>query len=247
MAATGLPGDSIPVSTLLPNVQPPRLGAGIHNNSSTATTFTSLGGILTTNPKKRTIAVSHPHARYVPAVNDLVIAQFHHSSNDYFHVSLNPHYPFAILGQLAFENVSKKTRPQLKPGDLVYAKVISASRNMEVELTCVNPTTGKSAAEGLGVLHGGMVSHDSTGFAERLLKREGVVILDELGGRIQGGKGGFEVAVGKNGRVWVDCGEEGTKACLAIGRCLQEADEKALNEKEQKKLVTKVLAEMGLG
>ena len=247
MAATVLPGDSIPVSSLLPNTQTPRLGAGLLNDASTSTTFTSLGGTLTTNPKKRTIAVSHPHARYVPATNDLVIAQFHHSSNDYFHVSLNPHYPFAILGQLAFENVSKKTRPQLKPGDLVYAKVISASRNMEVEVTCVNPTTGKAAPEGLGVLNGGMVWDVSTGFAERLLKREGVILLDELGGRIQGGKGGFEVAVGKNGRVWVDCGEEGVKSCLAVGRCLQEADEKSLNEKEQKKLVTRVLAEMGLG
>ena len=244
MAGIVLPGDSIPVSSLLPKTQNTRYGSGIY--SAAGETFATIGGALSVNQKKRTIAISHSNARYVPTTNDLVIAQFHHSSADYFHVSLVPHHPYAILGQLAFENVSKKTRPQLKPGDLVYAKVISANRNMEVELSCVNPSTGKSEPEGLGVLNGGMVWDVSTGFAARLLKREGVVVLDELGEKMQASKGGFEVAVGKNGRVWVDCGENGIKACLAVGRCLRETDEKHLTEAEQKKLVNRVVNELGL-
>ncbi|KKY18355.1 putative exosome complex exonuclease rrp40 [Phaeomoniella chlamydospora] len=246
MAAVVLPGDTIPVSSLLPNIPYPRLGPGVHQSRSTSATVATAAGLLTHNQKKRTIAITHPHARYAPAVNDLVIAQFHHSSSDYFHMGLTPHYPQAILGQLAFENVTKKTRPQLKPGDLVYAKVLSANRNMEVELTCVNPSTGKSDPEGLGVLDSGMVWEVSTGFATRLLKREGVVILDELGSKMKATKG-FEVAVGKNGKVWVDCGEGGVKGCLALGRCLKETDEKNLTEPEQKKLVNKIVAELGLG
>lgn len=115
---------------------------------------------------------------------------------------------------------------------------------MEVELTCVNPSTGKSEPDGLGPLNGGMVFEISTGLAARILSKEGVVVLEELGDKLQGG---FEVGVGKNGKVWVDCQEAGVKGICAVGRCLKETDEGSLREKEQKKLVAKVLDEMGLG
>ena len=88
-----------------------------------------------------------------------------------------------------------------------------------------------------------MVFEVSTGLAERLLRKQGVVVLSELGEKLQGG---FEVAVGKNGKVWVDCPAGGVKAVIAIGRCLQETDEKTLTEHEQKKLVNRMVSEMGL-
>lgn len=109
---------------------------------------------------------------------------------------------------------------------------------MEVVLTCVDPATGKSEPEGLGPLNGGMVFTVSVGFAERLLRRERVAVLEELGERVQGG---FEIAVGRNGRVWVDCPESGVRGILAVGRCLQESDEGRLTEEEQKDLVKRML------
>ena len=55
------------------------------------------------------------------------------------------------------------------------------------------------------------------------------------------------MAVGKNGKVWVDCPEGGAKEICAVGKCLQETDRSSLTEKEQRKLVTRVINEMGLG
>ena len=113
-------------------------------------------------------------------------------------------------------------------------------------MSCVNPDTGKSEPEGLGPLTGGMLFDISCGFAERLQKKQGVTVMEELGGQL---RGGFELAVGRNGRVWVDCPDAGAgiKGVIAVGKCLKETDAGSLREKEQKKLVTRVLTEMGLG
>lgn len=151
----------------------------------------------------------------------------------------------------------------LKTADLVYARVLSigAGPGGEVEVTCVNPATGKAEPGGLGPLTGGMVFDVSTGLAARLMMPSsnkdgapagngGIVVLEELGAKLEG-RGGFEVAVGKNGKVWVDCpgGEEAVavKNTITIGQCLKEVDEKQeMGVPEQKKLVTRICKDMGL-
>ncbi|KAK2808988.1 hypothetical protein FQN50_004262 [Emmonsiellopsis sp. PD_5] len=218
-------------------------------------------GLLTTDPKRNTCTLTtFPHHRYLPTANDLVIAQIHHSSPDYFHCTITPHTPHAFLAQLAFEGATRKTRPQLKPGEIVYARVLSTGVGAgggEVELTCVNPATGKAEPGGLGPLVGGMVFELSVGLAERLMMKGGegegggVVVLEELGRRLEG-MGGFEVAVGRNGRVWVDCspaaaaGDVRVKILVVVGRCLREVDENGLGVQEQKKVVGRALREAGL-
>ena len=237
------PGDPI-ADINLPASRVLHPASGLHRESPSTPIISTIAGTFEHIPKKRIAQVVVSNARYIPQAGDLVIAQVQRSSADFFHLSICPHTPQAILPQLAFEGASKKTRPQLKPNDLVYAKMLSANKNMEVELTCVNPSTGKSEPEGLGPINGGMVFDISTGLATRLLNAKDVVILEELGNKIAGG---FEVAVGKNGRVWVDCPEAGVNGICAVGRCLQETDSGHLQESEQQKLVKKVLKEMGLG
>lgn len=158
----------------------------------------------------------------------------HHSSTDINHCIITPYTPPATLPQLSFEGATKKTRPILAPGALIYARVSSASKHMEPELECIHPSNGKG--EGLGPLKGGMVFDISLGFARRLImgERGGVVVLEELGAKIR-----FEVAVGRNGRVWVDSGN--IKTTIAVGEALQEADQKRLGVTEQKKMVEKTL------
>lgn len=236
-----LPGDLIP-SSQLPQSQKRRLGHGLKYYPTSDNAFAVAAGVLQIDHKKRTAQITNKHARYVPHAGDLVIAQVHHSSMDFFHLNLAPHTQQAILPQLAFEGASKKTRPQLKANDIVYAKVTAAQKNMEVELSCVNPSTGKSEPDGLGPLNDGMVFDISTDLAARILRKEGVVVLEELGEKLQGG---FEVAVGKNGKVWVNCPEGGVKAICVVGKCLQETDRGSLREKEQRKLVARVINEMG--
>ena len=240
---TLLPGDEVDASQL-PQSQKRRLGAGLKQDISSGSVAAVAGGLLQVDQKKRTAQIGNPHYRYVPYAGDLVIAQVHHSSMDFFHLSIAPHTPQAILPQLSFEGATKKTRPQLKANDLVYSKVTAAQKNMEVELSCVNPSTGKSEPDGLGPLNGGMVFDVSTGLATRILRKDGVVVLEELGEKL---RGGFEVAVGKNGKVWADCPEGGARGICAVGRCLQETERLSLTEKEQRKLVTKVINDLGLG
>jgi exosome complex component RRP40 len=107
----------------------------------------------------------------------------------------------------------------------------------------VHPTTGK--AEGLGPLKGGMVFDVSGGFARRLMlpvKRGGCGLLEGMAGRGVG----FEVAVGRNGRVWVG-GEDG-RVVVAVGRALCEVDERGVggDGAAVKEVVGRVVKELGL-
>lgn len=91
----------------------------------------------------------------------------------------------------------------------------------------------------MGELKGGMVFDVSLGMARRLLlnkqKEEGgLVVLDELAGEMS-----FEIAVGRNGKVWIKAG--GVKETLLVGRSLQETDRDSLSVDEQRKLVKKLL------
>lgn len=179
--------------------------------------------------------------QYIPAVGDLVIATIHHSSVDMYHASITDYTPFASLPQLSFEGATKKNRPQLVQGSLAYARLSLANKHMDPELECMSSSTGK--AEGLGPLTGGMLFDISLGLARRLMmsqpaEKGKVVVLEELG---DAGIA-FEIAVGRNGKVWVD--SKSVKTTLAIGRVLRETDEKGLTVEEQKKLVKKVAREL---
>ncbi|KAL1959825.1 hypothetical protein VTO42DRAFT_970 [Malbranchea cinnamomea] len=262
-----LPGDTISAPTAsLSASNPLKLGPNLHILSSSQTDLTesptivtTQSGVLALDTKRNALSLlSFPQRRYIPTQGDLVIAQVQRSSADYYHCSLSPHYPSALLGHLSFEGATRKTRPQLKVTELVYARVLSVGigPGAEVELTCVNPVTGKAEPGGLGPLNGGMVFDISVGFAARLMMGSsqgggGIVVLEELGRKLES-QGGFEIAVGRNGRVWVDCSgnggnDAGIRATVAIGRCLQETDDRRLEPAEQKKLVSRVLREMALG
>jgi exosome complex component RRP40 len=179
--------------------------------------------------------------QYIPAVGDLVIGTVQRSAADFYYVTLTDYTSNAMLPQLAFEMASKKTRPNLPSGALVYARVSLANRHMDPELECVSASTGK--ADGLGPLAGGMLFIISIGMARRLLMRKSVeegkvAVLEELGAAGLA----FETAVGRNGKLWVN--SENVKTVLAVGRAVKETDENNLSIEQQKKLARKLVKEM---
>ena len=185
-----LPGEPVPAEALPKSKKGTlTLGPGLRHIPPTSITATTLGSVSVDN-KKSAVWLEGTNGRYQPSTGDLVIAQVHHSSTDVFHCALTPQTPHALLGQLAFEGASKKTRPQLISGDLVYARVSRAVKGEDVELEGFNSATGKS--EGMGQLKGGMVFEVSPAFARRLMmgKKGGVGILEGVGEKIR-----FEVAV----------------------------------------------------
>lgn len=119
----------------------------------------------------------------------------------------------------------------------MYARVSRAVKGDDVELEGYNSASGKS--EGMGQLKGGMVFEISPAFARRLMmgNKGGVSILQGVGEKIR-----FEVAVGRNGRVWVDSGNVRTTA--SIGKLLTDCDEKAWGDEEQEKAIKKALKDM---
>ncbi|EMC98176.1 hypothetical protein BAUCODRAFT_67161 [Baudoinia panamericana UAMH 10762] len=240
MAAVSLiPGEEVP-SDRLPKAKKGTLtlGPGLrHILPSTISATTP--GVLQVDHKKAAVWLEYPNGRYQPSVGDLVVAQIHHSTSEAYSCIVTPHTPFALLGQLAFEGANKKTRPQLKAGDMVYARVSRASKYEETELECVSASTGK--ADGMGPLKGGMVFDVSPSFARRLMMgngKGGVIVLDEVGEKAR-----FEVAVGRNGRLWLDSGS--VAVTIGIGRLLQQTDEEGWDVEAQKKAVRKLVKDLG--
>ncbi|KAI1337156.1 hypothetical protein F5Y15DRAFT_391597 [Xylariaceae sp. FL0016] len=236
-----LPGEQIDPATIPSHPKKPlKLGPGLRHIPPSELVPT-VSGLLVTDRKKNSIWVEYNGGRYIPAVGDLVIGTVQRSAAEWYYVTLSDYTSNAMLPQLAFEMATKKTRPNLNSGALVYARVCLANRHMDPELECVSPTTGK--AEGLGPLNGGMLYDISLGMARRLLMRKSleegkVAVLEELGGSGLA----FETAVGRNGKIWVN--SESIKTVLVVGRAVQETDEKNLSIDQQKKLVRKLIKEM---
>ncbi|KAF1913551.1 hypothetical protein BDU57DRAFT_314987 [Ampelomyces quisqualis] len=236
MAATlVLPGDKIPPSALPTGTgkrKTLKLGPGLRHIAPN-TIATTIAGALTTDDRKNAASIDFNTGRYRPYPHDLVIATITSSTSDAFACTLSPHTPPATLPHLAFEGASKKSRPQLAPHALVYCRVVAASRDAPPELTCVDAATGKAA--GLGVLKGGMVFSVSLGMARRLLApRSEMALLEGLGASM-----GFEVTVGRNGVVHVDAGS--VRATMAVGRGLQEVDERGVDDAGQRNMVGEIL------
>ncbi len=84
--------------------------------------------------------------RYIPVEGEVVVGFVTERHSENFIVDING--PFsALLPQLSFEGATKRNRPNLRAGDVVYARVASASRDMEPVLTCVD-AAGESALDG---------------------------------------------------------------------------------------------------
>jgi len=147
----------------------------------------------------------------------------------------------------------------------VYARISLANKHIDPELECYDADSGK--AEGFGELRGGFLFGVSLGMARRLLgdakktrllrvkqrKAEaerrgeeyqdagvdmssGKEMLEELGQNLS-----FELAVGRNGRVWVHSRDPKTTLCVM--KCIQQSE--FLTGKEQRQLVKEALKALG--
>ena len=110
-------------------------------------------------------------------------------------------------------------------------------RQMDPEIECVHSSSGR--AEGLGPLKGGMLFGISLGMARRLMtpkmkEQGGLILMELLAEKIP-----FEIAVGRNGKLWVSGG--GVRETLAVGKAVMEADELGLGLQEQRKLANRIL------
>lgn len=135
--------------------------------------------------------------RYIPQRGDSVIGIITTKAGDVFRVDVGAS-ELATLPYLAFESATKRNRPDVKVGDIVYCKFLVANKDMEPELVCIDGS-GKSA--GLGVIgrDGGMLLQVPINLVQKVLSPE-YVLFKTLGKNLK-----YEVAVGMNGRIWIKC------------------------------------------
>ncbi|KAI9264916.1 exosome complex component RRP40-like protein [Phascolomyces articulosus] len=167
--------------------------------------------------------------RYIASTGESVVGRISVRLTEYYRVNIGTAHS-AILPALAFEGATKRNKPNLAVGDLVYCRVAMANRDMEAELECVNPATGK--ADGFGGLKGGFVIKCSLGLCRRLLDPTTMIL------RLLGEHFPFEMAVGMNGCVWINSNT--VKDTIMLANAIQNSE--YLDDDECKTMVQGLLA-----
>ncbi|CAM9337724.1 unnamed protein product [Laminaria digitata] len=113
----------------------------------------------------------------------------------------------ALLGMLEFDGASKRSKPNLKSGSLVFCRVATVNKHMETELTCTSTHHGSkkdwmTGQSTFGELRGGKMERCSLLLSKSLTKPS-CRVLKSLAKHMP-----FEVAAGLNGAFWVDSGSE---------------------------------------
>ncbi|XP_060904631.1 exosome complex component RRP40 [Labrus mixtus] len=151
--------------------------------------------------------------RYVPVKGETVIGIVTVKSGDIFKVDFGGSEQ-ASLSYLAFEGATKRNRPNVQVGDLVFAQFVVANKDMEPELVCVD---SGGRANGMGVFGGGgLLFTVSLGLVRRLLAPQSDLMQD-LQKLFP-----CELVVGMNGRLWVR--SSSAQRTLIIANLLQSCE-----------------------
>ncbi|EJD54007.1 exosome complex exonuclease RRP40 [Auricularia subglabra TFB-10046 SS5] len=217
MSTFVLPGDNVPAQGHTLKLGPGLMKLHEAPSASGSGIIATKAGTLHHDAKGIKWWVESNARRYVPAAQEGVIGVVAHKAGEGYRVDIGgAHY--ASLDGLAFEGASKRNRPMLKVGTLVYARISLAHKDMEPELQCYDAQTRKS--EGFGELKGGFMQPCSLGTSRALLD-PAHYLLPMLGARFP-----LEVAVGVNGRVWFKAPE--ARQTIAVSRCIN-----ALNDRPE--------------
>ena len=222
---------------------PPKLGPGLQYSAQSKCITATLAGRLYHRPSTRTYAVLANTRRYVPRVGERILGIVEESAGEYYRLNIFGPHP-ALLHNLSFEGATKRNRPILQPGSLMYCRVITANGDMDPEVSC--KVGGDGAADGgarrrdwmtdegtYGELKGGTATRISLGLARELLKPANVV-LDALG---RAGLA-FELCVGTNGMVWVH--SEAPEYTVLIGTAIKNSE--IMTEEQIRGMVKQLVA-----
>ncbi|XP_072388978.1 exosome complex component RRP40 [Diabrotica undecimpunctata] len=190
------------------------LGPGLRQNEDKPNTLcvAQPGKLFYKNPNIYWIEGNR--RRYIPKKGDLVVGVIIKKSGDTLKVDIGT-AEHAALSLLSFEGATKKQKPDVQVGDVVYARLLSAHREMEPELVCVD---SYYKAGPLGILSDeGFYTNVSLVLAQQLLDIENPLL------RMIGRKFPYEIAIGVNGKVWINANT--TSDILSIVKILETTDQ----------------------
>ncbi|XP_014231623.1 exosome complex component RRP40 [Trichogramma pretiosum] len=185
-----MPGDKLKPIEKVGSKKKVILGPGLRTDGEDV--YTTKAGIL-----KKRLAIYYVDChqkRYIPSQGENVVGVVTQKAGDLYKVDIGASEP-AVLSYLAFEGSSKRNRPDVQVGDIVYAKLAVAGKYMESELVCVD-SFGKKGK--LGILSPeGMMFSCSLNLVRKVLKPD-YPLLKLLSEELK-----YEVAVGMNGKIWI--------------------------------------------
>ncbi|KAI9217175.1 hypothetical protein BC828DRAFT_418320 [Blastocladiella britannica] len=168
-----------------------KLGPGLYKSGDVVRT--TKAGMLHHNPSGNAWWVDSDQKRYVPSASENVVGIITHRTAEGYRVDIGAAHP-AVVSMLAFEGASKRNRPNVEVGDLLYARIVLANKDMDPEIECVNH---QHKAAGYGKLNGGAVAHVSLKTCRAFMMKSNPIIA-ALEKQFT-----FEMATGMNGRVWI--------------------------------------------
>ncbi|XP_043473089.1 exosome complex component RRP40 [Leptopilina heterotoma] len=158
--------------------------------------------------------------RYVPNRGESVVGIVTQKAGDIFKVDIGSSEQ-ASLSYLAFEGASKRNRPDVQIGDVIYGKLLVASKDMEPELVCVD-SFGKKGK--LGVLSAdGMLFSCSLSLVRKILNPT-CPLLHLLAKEHK-----YELAIGMNGKIWLKAGPS-VDETIAVANAILAAEFTSTNE-----------------
>ncbi|XP_049898789.1 exosome complex component RRP40 [Epinephelus moara] len=221
-----LPGDEFSFETddvisLTDHAKPEKVVCGPGLRRSGDRLVVSKSGVLR-HKQPNMFWIDSQQRRYVPAKGETVIGIVTAKSGDVFKVDFGGSEQ-ASLSYLAFEGATKRNRPNVQVGDLLFAQFIIANKDMEPELVCID-SSGR--ANGMGVFGaGGLLFTVSLGLVRRLLAPHSE-ILSDLQQLFP-----CELVVGMNGRLWVK--SSSIQQTLIISNLLQSCDTMTTQQRQQ--------------
>lgn len=219
-----VPGDVVLDLSSMAN-QTIKLGGGLRQDCD-AISVIKAGTLRFSKPNKYWVESSLK--RYVPCAEDTVLGIVVDSKPDNFLVDIKGP-TLAFLPVLAFEGGTRRNIPKFEIGTLLYVRVVHANPDMNPELSCVD-ANGK--ASDFGRLKDGCMFESTTGLSRMLLSSPTCPVLEILGKKFA-----FEIAVGLNGRVWVNA--ESPYTIIVVVNAITNSD--SLSRVQQQIMVEKLL------
>ncbi|GAV89936.1 LOW QUALITY PROTEIN: hypothetical protein CFOL_v3_33347, partial [Cephalotus follicularis] len=218
-----VPGDVVLNLSTLENLTI-KLGGGLRQELDTIS-VTKAGKMRFSKPNK--FWVESSQKRYVPCAEDHVLGIVVDSKADNFLVDIKGPV-LAFLPVLAFEGGTRRNIPKFEVGTLIYVRVVKANPGMNPELACTD-ASGKAAE--FGPLKDGYMFECSTGLSRMLLSSPPCPVLEALGKKYS------EIAVGLNGRVWVNAVAPST--VIIVANVIMNSE--SLSAVQQKIMVEKLI------
>lgn len=219
-----MPGDTVDINKDLFKNKRIILGPGLRTVDDQV--IACKPGVLRT--KNQTFWVDSFQKRYIPCRGETVIGTVVQKAGDIYRVDIGAS-DLACLPYLAFEGATKKNRPDVNVGDIVFAKLLNASKDYESELICVNSYGQKHK---LGALNGGFVFDCSINLVRKLLNENGN-LFRAIKKEIQVP---LEIVVGMNGRIWINA--KNPRDVIAVGNAILAAED--ISEEEVAEMVHRV-------